>query len=193
MILHLYFLWHTNIHSWGSTRKEASFQLVRVCMCSHSVVSNSLHPMDCSPPGSFVHGILQARILKWVVLLSSRGSSRPRDQAHASYVPCISRRFCFFFFFTTSATCEAISLLICFLSVCLPDENMAAWAWTLAHEVYGSIPKSSITFEISQQTLNIHLLNWWICEWINKYVNPQLIATVWRANYQKIISVYYRK
>ena len=33
------------------------------------------NPMDCGPPGSFVHGILQARILKWAAMLSSRGSS----------------------------------------------------------------------------------------------------------------------
>ena len=33
---------------------------------------------DCSPPGSSVHGILQARILEWVAMSSSRGSSRPR-------------------------------------------------------------------------------------------------------------------
>ena len=36
-------------------------------------------PMDCSPPGSSVHGILQARILQWVAMPSSRGSSWPRD------------------------------------------------------------------------------------------------------------------
>ena len=36
-------------------------------------------PMDCSPPGSSVHGILQARILEWVALPSCRGSSQPRD------------------------------------------------------------------------------------------------------------------
>ena len=36
-------------------------------------------PMDCSPPGSFVHQISQARILEWVAISSSRGSSRPRD------------------------------------------------------------------------------------------------------------------
>ena len=35
--------------------------------------------MVCSPPGSFVHGILQARILDWVAIPFSRGSSRPRD------------------------------------------------------------------------------------------------------------------
>ena len=37
-------------------------------------------PMDCSPPGSSVHGILQARILEWVAISFSRGSSRSMDQ-----------------------------------------------------------------------------------------------------------------
>ena len=36
-------------------------------------------PMDCSPPGSSVHGILQARILEWVAMAFSRGSSRSRE------------------------------------------------------------------------------------------------------------------
>ena len=47
---------------------------------------------DCSPPGSSVHGILQARILEWVAISFSRGSSRPRDQTHASYVSCTGRQ-----------------------------------------------------------------------------------------------------
>ena len=44
-------------------------------------------PMDCSPPGSSVHGILQARILGWVVTPSSRGSSWLRDRTCVSYSP----------------------------------------------------------------------------------------------------------
>ena len=36
-------------------------------------------PRDCSPPGSSVHGILQARILEWVAIPFSRGPSQPRD------------------------------------------------------------------------------------------------------------------
>ena len=43
-------------------------------------------PIDQSPPGSSVHGTLQARILEWVAVSSSRGSSQPRDRTHASYV-----------------------------------------------------------------------------------------------------------
>ena len=45
-------------------------------------------PMDCSPPGSSVHGISQARILQWVAILFSRGSSQPRNQ---TWVFCIGR------------------------------------------------------------------------------------------------------
>ena len=51
-------------------------------------------PMDCSPPGSSVHGILQLRILEWVAMPSSRESSPPRDRTHVSCSSCISGRFC---------------------------------------------------------------------------------------------------
>ena len=47
-------------------------------------------PMDYSLPGSSVHGILQARILEWVAIPFSRGSSQPRDQTQVS---CISGKF----------------------------------------------------------------------------------------------------
>ena len=41
-------------------------------------------PMDCSPPGSSVHGTLQARILEWVSIPFSRGSSQSKDRTQAS-------------------------------------------------------------------------------------------------------------
>ena len=57
------------------------------CMCAvSSVTSDSLRPMDCSFPGSSVHGNLQARIMEWAAMPSSRGSSCPRDQT-ASLLP----------------------------------------------------------------------------------------------------------
>ena len=43
-------------------------------------------PMDCSPPGSSVHGILQARILEWIAMPSSRGSSQSRDWTQVSHL-----------------------------------------------------------------------------------------------------------
>ena len=52
-------------------------EIVLVALCD---------PMDCSPPGSSVHGILQARILEWVAIPFSRGSSQPRDRTPVSYI-----------------------------------------------------------------------------------------------------------
>ena len=43
-------------------------------------------PMDCGLPGSSIHGIFQARILEWVAISFSRGSSRPRDQTQVSHI-----------------------------------------------------------------------------------------------------------
>ena len=50
-------------------------------------------PVDCSPPGSSGHGILQARILEWVAISSTRGSFRPRDQSRVSCISCTMGRF----------------------------------------------------------------------------------------------------
>ena len=58
--------------------------------------------MEGSPPGSSVHEILQARILVWVSMPSSRGSSRPRDQTQVSLAPALAGGF-----LTTSTTWEA--------------------------------------------------------------------------------------
>ena len=49
-------------------------------------------PTDCSPPGSSVPGILQARILEWVAFPFSKGSSQPRDRTWVSRVSCIGRQ-----------------------------------------------------------------------------------------------------
>ena len=59
------------------------------------------NPLDCSPSGSSVHETLQVRILKWVAMPSSRGSSQPRDQTCISYVssPALAGGF-----FTASVT-----------------------------------------------------------------------------------------
>ena len=47
--------------------------------------------MDCSPPGSYVHGIFQERILEWVAISYSKRSSWSRDQIHVSCISCIGR------------------------------------------------------------------------------------------------------
>ena len=60
-------------------------------MCAQSCLTLWNH-MDCSLPGSSVHRIFQARILEWVVISSSRGSSWPRDWIHIFCFSCISRQ-----------------------------------------------------------------------------------------------------
>ena len=66
---------------------------VCVCVCVCGLVTQLCltlcNPMDSSPPGFSVHGILQARILEWIITIPfSRGSSQPRDQTQIS---CIGR------------------------------------------------------------------------------------------------------
>ena len=61
--------------------------LYNVCV-SHSVMSN---PMDCSPPGSSVHGVLQAGILKWVVISFSRASFRPKIEPESPALQILYR------------------------------------------------------------------------------------------------------
>ena len=63
---------------------EAGSQATVLSVCVHacSVAKSGptlCDPKDCSPPGSSAHGILQARILEWVAISFSRGSSRPRE------------------------------------------------------------------------------------------------------------------
>ena len=76
---------------------NANHHLPHPCFlsCCHLVVKSCLifcNPMDHSRPGSFIHGIFQARILECVATSSSRGSSGPRNQTHISCVPCIGRQ-----------------------------------------------------------------------------------------------------
>ena len=57
-----------------------------MCMLVTQLCLTLCDPMDCSPPGSSVRGILQARILEWVAMSFSRESSQPRDQTRVSRI-----------------------------------------------------------------------------------------------------------
>ena len=72
------------------TRSLSMYIYTHVCVCAQSLqlCPTLCNPMDHSPVGSSVHGILQARILEWVAISFSRGSSWPRDWTHVS---CIGR------------------------------------------------------------------------------------------------------
>ena len=73
--------WETNINTLSKGQ-------VRVCAQSCLTLCN---PMDCSPPGSSVHRILQARILEWIAISGSGGSSQPRAWARVSHVSCTGK------------------------------------------------------------------------------------------------------
>ena len=82
---------HTNVSSMRTRSKHFP------CVSAQSLQScpTLWDPMDCSPPGSSVYGILQARILEWIAMPSSRGSSWPKDW---TWVCCIAGGF-----FTTAS------------------------------------------------------------------------------------------
>ena len=67
----------------------------RIYVCAQSLQSCPAHwdPMDCNLPGSSVHGILQARILEWVTMHFSRGSSSSRDQIQVFCFSCTASGF----------------------------------------------------------------------------------------------------
>ena len=99
-----------------------------MCVCAKSLQScpTLCDPVNCSLPGSSVQGIFQARIPEWMAVPLSRGSSRPRDQTHISYVsPALAGRF-----FTTSAPWEA----------CTPYDLLNKWAdeWVHFHVTFSN-------------------------------------------------------
>ena len=87
-------------HDWSNLTHSTyiiwyySFNVTCVCVCEVIQLCLTLcDPVDCSPPGSSVHGSLQARILEWIAISFSRGSTQPRDRTRVS---CIAgRRFIF--------------------------------------------------------------------------------------------------
>ena len=91
--------------------KLSGLDLWHIC----SVVLILCNTLDCSLPGSFVHGIFQARIRKWVAMPSSRGSSWPKDWTQFS---CIASRF-----FTVRATAAAAKSLQLCPTLCDPTDS----------------------------------------------------------------------
>ena len=62
-----------------------------VCVCAQSCLT-LCDSMNCSLPGSTVHGVFQAKILEWAANSYSRGSSQPKDWTHVSCVSCTGRQ-----------------------------------------------------------------------------------------------------
>ena len=71
---------------------RSAFFICMCVLCAQSCLTLR-DPMDCSLPGSSVHGILQSRILEWASMPSSKGSSQPRDRTRISCGSCIAGKF----------------------------------------------------------------------------------------------------
>ena len=69
--------------SWQLSVQSSSIAQLCLTLCN---------PMDCCPPGSSIHGLFQLRILEWVAISSSKGSSWPSNQNHVFCVSCIGSR-----------------------------------------------------------------------------------------------------
>ena len=97
-----------HLAQWPAQRTQPIGSYYLLCMSAKTLQScpTLCNPMEGSPPGSSVRGILQARILEWVVMPSSRGSSWPRDRTCVSHVSCIGRQVLYYW-----ATWEAPWLL----------------------------------------------------------------------------------
>ena len=85
-----------------------------VCMCAKllQLCPTLPDPMDCSPPGSSVHWVFQARILAWVAMSFSRGSSLPRELTLISCVSCITGGFLTHWVIGKANKCDVSNLCV---------------------------------------------------------------------------------
>ena len=110
---------HQSLFQWVSSSHQ---------MCECEVTQSCLtlcDPMDCSPPGSFVHGILQARVLELIAITFSRGSSWPRDRTQVS---CIAgRRFTIWATRESDSESIGVSVSTLILSMNIQDWFPLGW------------------------------------------------------------------
>ena len=82
--------WQRVGHDWATSLSLSLSECACVHVCAHSCLT-LCDPMDCSPLGSSVQGIFQARILEWVAVSSSRASYHPWGWSHVSCLSCTGR------------------------------------------------------------------------------------------------------
>ena len=145
---------------------------------SHSVASYSRNPMDCSPSGSSVHGILQARILEWIAIPFSRRSSRLRDR---TWVSCIAGRFftlwairkpmiCELYLNKTFSKGKYICSFVRYCQISLPEcANLHSHAFTVYSTVLPTDYRYTLNFCQSdrwEKWFSIFKKLAFFCEWI---------------------------
>ena len=128
---------------------SATYHILSVCfvpdivldvLCTQSCLTLQ-DPMHYSPPGSSVHGIFQARMLEWVAISSSRGSSQPGDLTCVSCIPCTAVGL--FYHWATGASLTYVNSNLLSLStsyilnhvrveeikVCSKSHSYFQWCW----------------------------------------------------------------
>ena len=129
-------------------------------------------PMDCSPPGLSVHRIFQARILEWVAIFFSRGSSWPRDQTQVTYIA--GRHF------TIWAPREILSESVCVLVISKPTRLLCPWNSPGNNTGVGSY--SLLQWIFLTQGLNPGLLHGrWVLYCLRHQGSPHIacLVTIW--------------
>ena len=143
----------TNIASWTPVYS------VYVCECMLSHVLLFFNPMDGNPPGSSVHGILQARILEWVASPFSRGSSQPRGQI---WVSCIAGRFFIIWAYVYVHTNHFVNIRPDFSGKCLLDMAGIYKIFLKNCHIFLDLLTFWGLSGISLKFLNLYIFyNWW--------------------------------
>ena len=135
------------------------------------------YPMDCSPPGSSIHGIFQARVLEWVAISFSRGSSPPRNR---TWVSCIVGRH-----FTVWATREVLHYRVL---ECKSRKSRDTWSNSkFGHGVQNETGQrlteccqenalviANILFQLPKRWLHVDITRWSIpkSDWL--YLQPKM-------------------
>ena len=146
-------------------------------------------PVDCSPPGSSVHGILQARMLEWVATSFSRGSYQPWDWTCISRVSCVHRQILYHW-----ATREALHTLYIYIHTAAAAKSLQSCP-TLCNPIDGSPLCSSVPGILQARTLEwvaIFFSNAW--KWkvkVKSLSRAWLLVTPWTSAYQAPLSMGY--
>ena len=111
---------------------------VCVCVCACVCVCVQSCPIlcdsrDCSLPGSSIHGILQTRILEWVAISYSRGSSQSWGRNHVSWISCIGRQILYHYCHLGSPILRVFSIVTS-LHTYAQSFQLFVIPWTVAHQ-----------------------------------------------------------
>ena len=164
--------------SWHYHSTTGADYFVYVPECSVAKSCLTLRSCDCSPPGSSVPGILQARTLEWVTISSSRGSFQPRGRTHISCISCIGRQILYCW-----ATLEA-PLCIHLLAIQISFKNFFPQTLSYAASIFQVFIISPIVLFILPFVWRRFEVSEWVSEWVKSLSRVRLFVTSWTVAHQ---------